>query len=109
MTAAATARELVRGLVKPEPGDTVARQISEAAKLLRMDRSDRDLRRVRDAWYGRAGPKILHEIRARIDRDYETQIARAIEAMNETDAEFFAPHVEALGQLLRKGNDVGGT
>ena len=108
MTAALAAQEIVRSISQPEPGDTVARQIHKVAKILGMDKSDRDLRRVRDAWYGRAGPSILHQIRTRVDESFEYRIAEAIEAMNEADPKLFASHVEALSQFVRKSNGVGG-
>lgn len=113
MNSSAAAQTLARNLRNPTAGETVARQIFEAAKQVGMHRNETDLSAFRNAWYGRAGAptflRIYLAINERVDRSLEFHVGQAIEAMNATDPEFYAEHMEALRSALRPIGSMGGT
>ena len=110
---AAAAQTLARGVRSPTPGETVARQIFEAARQVGMHRNECDLSAFRNAWYGRAGAptflKIYQKINECVDRSLEFHVGQAIEAMNATDPEFYAEHMEALRRVVRQSRGMGST
>ena len=112
MSPSCAAKMLARSVRVPLPGETVARQIFEAARRVGMHRNETDLSAFRNAWYGRAAAptffRIYQKINERVDRSLEFHVHQAIEAMNAADPEFYAEHMEALRSAIRPAGSVGG-